>query len=146
MAFKKGEPRPKNAGRKAGSINKRSFDARALAEAKGCDPLEILIDIAKGDWASLGYESESIKKVNLGIEYKEAVITLDNRMNAANEAAKYIYPQLKSMELTGKDGKDLFAERLMNAQNRIKNMHTLAGDAQEPEVIEVDFEVVESVE
>ena len=141
MADKNGK---KTGGRQKGVINKRSFDARALAEAKGCDPLEILIDIAKGDWAALGYKSAAIKKVNLGIEYEEVIITLDNRMSAAREAAKYIYPQLKSMELTGKDGKDLFAQRLLNAQNRINNMHTLVGDSVEVEP--KDIKVVESMD
>lgn len=131
MGFQKGQPRPEKAGRKKGSKNVRSFDARELAEAKGCDPLEILIDIAKGDWKALGYESGEVVKFNLGMEYKEEVIKLSDRKDAAKEAAKYIYPQLKSMELTGKGGADLFTQRLMNAASRVENsMHTLVGDAE----------------
>lgn len=133
---KRGRPKgsPKTGGRVKGTLNKRSFDARALAESRGVDPLEILLDVAAGDWEALGYDLGFITKVNMGIEYEEDVITLDHRITAATQAAKYIYPQLKSVELTGKDGANLFAQRLLNAQSRVGNMNTtgtIVGDAQE---------------
>jgi hypothetical protein len=123
----------KTGGRVAGTANKRTYDARALAEKKGVDPLEILLDIASNNWEALGYDKAYITKVNLGIEYEEAVISLEERSRAAKESAKYIYPQLKSIEHTGKDGTDLFAKRLLEAQARVS---TLVGDSSEKEVID----------
>lgn len=47
---------------------------------------------------------------------------------------KYVYPQLKALELTGKDGANLFAQRLKMAQERV--VHTLVGGAVVEEVDE----------
>lgn len=132
----------KTGGREKGTPNKRTFDARALAEKKGVDPLEILLDIAGNNWPELGYETCFITKVNMGIEYEESVITMENRLNAAKEAAKYIYPQLKSTEITGKDGASLFVARMVAAQARVRS--TLVGDAvdNDPEPEDpIDYEV-----
>lgn len=117
----------KTGGRTKGTVNKRTFDAQKLAEEKGCDPLEILIDIAKGDWEALGYEKDHVIKFSMGNPFAESVITMDHRVSAAKEAAKYIYPQLKAIELTGKDGKNLFAEKLLKAQSRAEK--TIVGGA-----------------
>lgn len=131
MGFEKGKPRPENAGRKAGTPNKRTFDARQLVERMGFDPLEFLVHTAKADWEALGYQKGFVTKVNMGIEYEEDIISYEQRLDAAKTIAKYIYPQLKSIEHTGKDGTDLFAKRLLDAQTRVS---TLVGDATEKEV------------
>lgn len=133
----------KTGGRNAGTPNKRTFDARALAEKKGCDPLEILLDIAKGDWKALGYKVKYVTKVNMGIEYEEDVILLENRLNAAKEASKYIYSQLKAVELTGKDGANLFTQRLLMAQSRVE---TLVGSAVAEEIDEIINEDEDEIE
>ena len=80
------------------------------------------------NWEALGYESGHITKVNMGIEFQEDVILFSDRLDAAKTIAKYVYPQLKSIEHTGKNGTDIFAQRLLSAQNRIG---TLVGDATE---------------
>lgn len=140
MAFEKGKPRPEKAGRKAGVPNKRTFDARALVERMGFDPLEFLVYTAQENWEALGYKASFLTKVNLGIEYEEPVITFDDRLDAAKTLAKYLYPQLKSIEHTGKDGTDLFAQRLLSAQNRVG---TLVGDAREDIEVEAKEVVID---
>jgi hypothetical protein len=126
MAFKKGDKKLSNSGRRPGVINKRTWDARQLVENLGFDPLEFLVRTAMEDWKALGYDKSFVTKVNMGIEYEEPVIGFDERLDAAKTIAKYIYPQLKSIEHTGKDGTDLFAQRLLSAQQRVS---TLVGDS-----------------
>lgn len=45
MTFKKGEPRPAKAGRKAGTPNKRTL-AEAACERAGIDPFDLLVNHA----------------------------------------------------------------------------------------------------
>ncbi len=121
-AFKLGDKKPQNSGRKKGTLNRRTYDARQLAESLDLDPLALLLNIAKGDWKALGYTEGTITKVNMGIAYEESLISLENRLSAAKEAIKFLYPQLKSVEISGKDGTDLFAEKLLAAQNRVNGL------------------------
>ena len=80
MPFKAGEPRPKNAGRRAGTPNKKSLrDVYAMAEAKGVEPFEVLLDLCKERDPSI-------------------------RLGAAKEAAKYMYTQKRSIEASGPGG------------------------------------------
>ena len=96
MAFKKGE-----GGRKKGSLNKRTYEAEALAERLGVDPLEILLLFAKGDWESLGYENEFLFSEGPEGEIKpRLVITPEMRLNSAKEAVKYLYFQKKAVDHT----------------------------------------------
>lgn len=118
----------KTGGRVAGTPNKRTYDARQLVESMGFDPLEFLVHSAMNNWEALGYEGPTVTKVNMGLEYEEERISYDQRLDAAKTVAKYIYPQLKSIEHTGKDGADLFAKRLLQAQGRVS---TLVGDSSE---------------
>lgn len=76
MGFVKGQPRPANAGRKKGTPNKRTFDAHALAESMGVDPLKVLLDLCSDRDSSI-------------------------RLGAAKEAAKYLYYQKKAVEVSG---------------------------------------------
>lgn len=100
MAFKKGEPRPENAGRKKGSVNKKTQDARELAKRLGVDPLEILFHFASRNWKALGYNSETHTKVlKDGGTLEVERITPEMRLKAATEAVRYIYPQTKAVEL-----------------------------------------------
>lgn len=100
MAFKKGEKRPENAGRKKGSVNQKTQDARALAEKLGVDPLEILFHFASRNWKALGYSSETTTKVlKDGGTLEVERISPEMRLTAAKEAVRYIYPQTKAVEL-----------------------------------------------
>ena len=85
MAFEKGKPRHPNAGRKKGTPNRRTFDAAALAEEMGVDPLKILLDLC----------SHRDPGIQLG---------------AAKEAAKYVYTQKRATELSGPNGQPIQTE------------------------------------
>lgn len=97
----KGGSRP-GAGRKPGSISKKTEESILLAESLGIDPLAILLHFANGDWEKLGYKSETeIHYAQSGIPYDVLVIQPDMRISAAKEAVKYIRPQLKAIEHKG---------------------------------------------
>ncbi len=84
MPFKPGQK--KIGGRKAGTPNKKSLrDVYAMAEAKGVEPFEVLLDLCKERDPSI-------------------------RLGAAKEAAKYMYTQKRAVEVAGKDGGPLKAE------------------------------------
>jgi hypothetical protein len=93
----------KTGGREKGTLNKRSLRAQELAEELGCDPLKILLHFAMGDARALGYVSvdEDTGKETVG------VIEPEMRLSAAKEASSYLFPKLKAIEHTGKDGADL---------------------------------------
>ena len=73
----------KTGGRAKGTPNKTRINAQAIADEVGIDPLRVLMLAAKGDSDALGEK-----------------ITLDQRISAAKEAAKYLYPQRKAIEHT----------------------------------------------
>lgn len=98
----------KTGGREKGVKNKRTFDAQALAERLGVDPLEILLHAASNNFKALGYDSAiRIKAVGEGV-IEEDTIPISIRIQAAKEAVKHLYPTLKAVEHTGKDGEKLF--------------------------------------
>jgi hypothetical protein len=92
-------------GRTKGSLNKRTFQLKEHIKSLGCDPLEVLVYFAKGDWKALGYESPTVTKVTQdGTLVQVERITTDNRIAAAKEAAQYIYAKLRSIEVSDPDG------------------------------------------
>lgn len=78
MPFVKGMPRPANAGRKKGSLNRVNPSAAERLAELGCDPLQGMALIAAN---------------------KKNPVEVRGRMYA--ELAKYRYPQLKAIEHTG---------------------------------------------
>lgn len=100
MAAPKGHPR--YGGRAKGTPNKRTWDARALAERLGVDPLEILLNFAKGDYKALGYNTATKTVVDAdGNQVQVDRIDEGMRQKAAKDAAPFIWPQLKGIELSG---------------------------------------------
>lgn len=99
----------KTGGRKKGSKNKRSWDARVLADKLGVDPLEVLLNFAKRDWEALGYKSPEfvVGYSKDGDPITEEVCNPNRQLNAARDASKYLYSQLKSIEHSGKDGEPI---------------------------------------
>lgn len=93
MPFLKGNP-----GRPVGIGNKRSQRVEELAERLECNPIEILLRFAKGDWEGLGY-SKGTKSIytEAGI-LEEDLISPGERIQAAKEVAQYIYAKRKSVE------------------------------------------------
>lgn len=89
----------KTGGRQKGTPNKRSTKAMKLAEELGVDPLKVILLFVKGDWEALGLDEFEMKVTKDG-SFPVRTITADMRLNAARDAAKYIYPQLKALELS----------------------------------------------
>lgn len=94
----------KTGGRQKGTPNKRTVQAQEIADRIGVDPLEVLMRYAAGDWEGLGYHQPHYVKVTSdGREIFEDVIQPDQRIAAAKEAAKYLYPQRKAVEFKSED-------------------------------------------
>lgn len=77
----------KAGGRAKGTPNKKTQELHDIAERCGVNIFEGLCRIAAGDYKSLGYENERY-------------ITPELRFQAMKEAAKYLYPQRKAVELS----------------------------------------------
>ncbi len=92
----------KTGGRQKGTQNKRSSTVVEIAERLGVDPFEVLMMIVANDWEGLGYDSPEVMKVVAGgASYHEDRISLRDRLDAAKDAARYLYSQKKSIEITG---------------------------------------------
>lgn len=85
-------------GRPKGSTNKRLKAIEEMAHELNCNPVEILLRFAKGDWAGLGY-SKGTKSVytEAGI-IEEDLISPGERIQAAKDVAGYLYAKKKSIE------------------------------------------------
>lgn len=96
MTFQPGNKLAK--GRPKGAVNRRTKEVAELAEELGCNPVEVLINFAKGDWEALGY-SKGTKSIytEAGI-IEEDLISPSERIQAAKEVAQYIYSKKKSVE------------------------------------------------
>lgn len=95
MGFKKGHKLAK--GRPEGSKNKRTLLVEEIAAKFKLDPFEVLMMVAAGDWKALGYDSKTKTAFTAqGIEVEEDNVTLTNRVQAAKEAAKYLYAPKQS--------------------------------------------------
>lgn len=107
MPFKKGE-----GGRPKGLKNVRTRIVEEIAAKFDLDPFEVLLMVAVGDWKGLGYAAETrISFAASGIEFEEPVIKLSDRVQAAKEAAKYLYSQKQSVALsTGDTGIKIIVE------------------------------------
>lgn len=107
-------------GRKKGTPNKPTGDIFETVKNKNCNVIEFFCDVINGDFKSLGYESNVMTKLVGDNAITEDVITLEHRIKAARELAQYLYPKRKAIEHTGKDGTDLFLDRLLNAEKRLE--------------------------
>lgn len=105
----KGRPKPEGSGRKKGTLNKSSWDARAIAEELGINPMEFLLKFAAGDWKGLGYDNECffVEKPD-GAVKMGFVVTPDLRVKASAEAAKYLFPTKKAIEVSNSPDGDGF--------------------------------------
>ncbi len=76
MAWPKGTPRPKGAGRKAGTPNKATQSLFEKCESMGIDPFQALLEIC-GD------------------------PDIQIRLSALKEVCQYLYAKRKALEVTG---------------------------------------------
>lgn len=93
---------PPGAGRPKGTPNKRTTLAAQKAEDLGIDPLEVLLLLAGNRYAQLNPHLDAKQLKN-----KEGLpksVPLEIRRAAATDAAKFIYPTRKAVEVTGEDG------------------------------------------
>lgn len=100
-------------GRKAGTLNKKTLDARTIAQRIGVSPFEVLCWYSKDDWQSLKMKP-IVEKDEFGNEIKWSPISCGERLSAAIQACKYLYPQLKALEhSTGEEGLKIIIEDYM---------------------------------
>lgn len=93
MAFKEGEARPENAGRKAGTPNKRTAEIQEYAARRGVSPANFCIDLIAGDTEAIGKE----------------VITFDDKKWAIELLFPYLYGKRKPVDSNGDDSDNLLA-------------------------------------
>jgi hypothetical protein len=91
-------------GREKGSMNKNRQVLHDKARDLGVDTFEILLLFAKGDYAALGYEQHQIKTYGENTSY-ELTISPELRAKCAEKAMEYLYPKLKSVEISTDDDK-----------------------------------------
>ena len=88
-------------GRQKGTPNKRTEVIEEIAQRLGVVPFEVLCMIVGDKWKELGAtplikkETDNEGNVIKVIEYSP--ITVDQRMYAAREACKYLYPQKRAI-------------------------------------------------
>lgn len=88
MKFESGHQ--KTGGRKKGALNKRNLLVEEIASRFSVDPFEVLMMFVAADWKGLGLESSLEIKVS-------------DRLQAAKEAARYLYAQKQSVAVSTVD-------------------------------------------
>ena len=112
----KGGARP-GAGRKEGSLSKRTREIAEVAAAQGITPLEVMMSTMMALYKEAGNCSrdhhDHADKANEHDDSHTAMIT-ENRIKLLNmaatiarHAAPYVHPRLSAIEHTGKDGAPL---------------------------------------
>lgn len=86
-------------GRAVGTPNKRTSDLLDIANRLDCNPFEVLILFAKGDYAALGYE-EKERIVTKDSIVEKYTITPELRQRSAKDACEYLHPKRKAVEHT----------------------------------------------
>jgi len=106
MADKEGQ---KTGGRVKGVPNKSTQDLHEIAERLECNPFEVLLHYAKGDFDALGYEEHQIMVTKTGETVTMLTISPELRQKSAKDACEYLFAKRKAIEHTGKDGEKLFS-------------------------------------
>jgi hypothetical protein len=121
MPFQPGQPRPENAGRKAGTPNKPTQELKELAEKLGVNPFEILLHFAKGDYEALGLpESVVASYTKDGDPLPKPSISPELRQKSAKDACEYLFPKLKQVEHTGDTPAASLLDALLKRSNDSK--------------------------
>lgn len=106
-------------GRTKGTPNKTTQDLHEIAERLECNPFEVLLHYAKGDFKALGYEEHQSMVTKSGEVVMVLTITPELRQKSAKDACEYLFPKRKAIEHTGKDG-----EKLFTYEDYLKNLET----------------------
>jgi hypothetical protein len=87
-------------GRAKGVKNKDTQELYTIAARCGKSPFEILCLIANADWKALGYDGpQTIVQTKQGGRVMIDRINIVDRREAASEAAQYMYPKRKAIEV-----------------------------------------------
>lgn len=100
-SFSPGRKKPEGSGRKPGTPNKTTQDLHEIAERLECNPFEVLIHYAKGDFKALGYEEFQIMVTKTGETVSVLTIPPELRQKSAKDACEYLYPKRKAVEHSG---------------------------------------------
>ena len=103
MAFKVGQKRPANAGRKKGTPNKDTLKVIEILEREKCDPIEFLC------WV-----------VNARVDKLKDAPKIEDRISAAKELASYVYPKRKAIEHSVDEGT---IEKVISYEEYIKGLN-----------------------
>lgn len=102
-AFKPGQPRPANAGRKKGTPNKKTLEFQLLLQKHNFDPGEEFIYLYKEQMKIF-----EMRKQNRN--FSGALIALSDAGQSLNNICQYVYPKKKAVEHTGEVGVKTFAD------------------------------------
>lgn len=109
MTFKAGEPRPENAGRKAGEPNKRTKLIKEYCEKRGVSPAFFCVDVLAGDAEAVGKD----------------VITFEDKQWAVETLLPYVEGKRKPVDSEGNDDQgtviietyEQYVQRMKNQSN-----------------------------
>ena len=90
-------------GRTKGTPNKKTSSVLEKCEQLGVDPIDVLLNFAKGDWKALGYDSPTHVTGYLpnGDPIVKERIPPELRQKSAKDASEYIHPKRKAIEMSG---------------------------------------------
>lgn len=86
-------------GRPKGSKNKTTIRLEEIAERLECNPFEVLLHFAKGDFGALGYNEYTYKTFGENT-VEELTISPELRQKSAKDACEYLFPKRKAVEHT----------------------------------------------
>lgn len=72
-----------------------------IAEEMGICPFTMLLHAVAGNYQAFGYDKPTIIKMSKDGVYEEEVLPVPLRLMAAKEAAQYLYPKKKAIEISG---------------------------------------------
>lgn len=77
-----------------------------IAQKFDCEPFEILMRVASGDWQFFGFKGDTkVTYSPQGIEIEELNIPFKDRVQAAKEASRYLYSPKQAVDpKTGDSG------------------------------------------
>lgn len=96
-------------GSRKGVPNMRTQELFDIAQNLNCNPFEVLIHFASGDYEALGYTQTKTITTKDGSTFEEWTISPELRQRSAKDACEYLYPKRKAIEHTGKDGEKLLS-------------------------------------
>lgn len=121
MGFQKGNP-----GKQKGTTWKKTLLLEEKAQKLKCDPFEILLRFANGDWKGLGYDAECyfIEKPD-GQVKAGYTISPEMRLTAAKEAVKYLHAQKRAVDVTMDASVGVTKEKVAEAWQELKELQQI---------------------